>query len=57
MAELKFDTGFRVIEEYLSQINSILRIKLSICQLKYSPITRNDGRILVQPVTQLFRSN
>ena len=25
MAELKFDPGFRVIEEYLSQIDSILR--------------------------------
>ena len=29
-AELKYDPRFRVIEEYLSQIDSILRVKLSI---------------------------
>ena len=29
LAELKFDPGFRVIGEYLSQIDSILRVKLS----------------------------
>ena len=30
MVGLKLDPGFRVIEEYLSQIDSILRVKLSI---------------------------
>ena len=42
-----------------SQIDSILRVKLTryweSIRLKYSPIT--PGRILVSPVTQLFRSN
>ena len=50
----KIDTRFRVIEEYLSQIDSILRVKLTIwlsIQLLGIP-----GRILVPPVTQLFRS-
>ena len=30
LAELKFDPGFRVIGEYLSRIESILRVNLSL---------------------------
>ena len=45
MAGLKFDPGIRVIGEYLSQINSILRVNRS-----------SSSWILVPPVTQLFRS-
>ena len=30
LTQLKFDTGFRVIGEYLSQIGLILRVKLII---------------------------
>ena len=30
MAELKFDPGFQVIGEYLSQIDSILKVKCTI---------------------------
>ena len=30
LAELKFDPGFRVIGEYLSQIDSILRVNSKI---------------------------
>ena len=51
LAELKFDPGFRVIREYLSQSDSILIVKLTniltlnieSIWLKYSPITRNPG--------------
>ena len=46
LAELKLDPEFRVIGEYLSQINCILRIN----------ILGIPDRILVRPVTQLFRS-
>ena len=42
--ELKFDQEFRVIGEYLSQID------LNILQLLGIP-----GQILVPPVTQIFR--
>ena len=42
---LKFDPGLRVIREYLSQIDS------TILQLLGIP-----GRILIPPVTRLFRS-
>ena len=50
MAELKFDSGFRVIGEYLNQIDSILGVKLSIW-LSIS------SRILVPPVTQFLGQN
>ena len=46
MVELKFDPGFRVIGEYLSQIDLTLRVNL--IQLNFL------GQILV---AQLFRSN
>ena len=53
LAELKFDPGLQVIREYLSQIDSILRVKsnwqfkltlnIESIRLKYSPITQNPG--------------
>ena len=59
LAELKFDPGFRVIVEYLSPINSVKfwheiesHLDSNILQLLGIP-----GRILVPPMTQLFRSN
>ena len=50
LVELKFDPGFRVVGGYLSQTDSILRVKLTQIFSNYS------GRILVPQVTQLFRS-
>ena len=35
MVELKFDLGFRVIGEYLSQFDSILRVRLSQIDAQY----------------------
>ena len=56
--ELKFDPGFRVIGEYMSPIDSILRVNFktdsSNISVKYSPITRNLARILVPLRTQLI---
>ena len=61
--ELKFDTGFRVVGEYLSQSDLILRVKLTIWLSILSQFDSNTlqllgilGRILVPPVTQLTRS-
>ena len=63
LVELKFDPEFRVIGEYLSQIDSILRVKLTITLSISSQYDSNifllfgiPGKILVPPVTQLFRS-
>ena len=71
LAEVKFDPGFRVIGEYLSQIESILGIKLIIDIVNQIDIENQidnqfnsnilqlleiPGRILVPPVTQLYRS-
>ena len=60
LVELKFDPGFRGI--YTSQNDSILRVNLnwlSISSQFVSNLLRLlgiPGRILVQPVTQSFRS-
>ena len=44
LAELKFDPGFRVIGEYLSQIQiDNLTLNIESIWLKYSTITRNPG--------------
>ena len=51
--ELKFYPGFRVIGEYLSQIDSTYRVNLTQIFSNYSEYR---GRILFPPVTQLFRS-
>ena len=63
LAELKFDPGFRVIGEYSSQINSILRVNLTIWLSISSQFDSNilqllgiPGRILVPPGTRIFRS-
>ena len=45
---IKLYLGFRVIGEYLSQIDSIVSVKLSIWQF--------DGSNFIPPMTQLFRS-
>ena len=49
LADLKFDPGFRVIGEYLSQIDSQYPANLT-------QMFSNYWEILVPPVTQLFRS-
>ena len=56
LAELKFDPGFWVIIEYLSQIDSILRVKLTIWHSNILQLLGIPVRILVPPVTQLFKS-
>ena len=63
LAELKFDPGFQVIEEYLRQIDSILGVELTIWLSILRQFNTNIlqllgilGQILVPPVTQLFRS-
>ena len=62
LAELKFDPGFRVIGEYLSQIDSILRVNLnwlsisSLFEWNILQLLGIPGRILVPPVDQIFRS-
>ena len=43
LAELKFDPLFRVIGEYLSQIDSILRVKLSIWLQWLKFLGQNDS--------------
>ena len=60
LTELKFDPEFRVIEEYLSQIYSILRVNYDWLDIE-SQFDSNllqllgiPGRILVPPVTQFF---
>ena len=62
--ELKFDLGFRVIGEYLSQIDSILIESQFDSILFESQFDSNinlqllgiPDQILVPPVTQLFTS-
>ena len=41
--ELRFDSGFRVIGEYLTQIDAILRVNLSNC---LSILSQPDSNIL-----------
>ena len=59
LPELKFDSGFKVIGEYLSQIDPILRVKcIDSSQFESNILQLHGilGRILVPSVTQLFRS-
>ena len=51
---MKFDPGFRVIGESLSQIDTIYQADYTQIFSNYS--CRIPGRILVLPVTQHFRS-
>ena len=56
--ELKFDPGFRVIREYLSQINSILRVKLSqYWESNWLNIESQIDSILRVKLTQYWESN
>ena len=59
LSELKFDPGFRVIGEYMSQIDSILRVNFEIESSQFDSnilqLLGILGRILVPTVTQLFR--
>ena len=56
LAELKFDPGFRVIGEYLNQIDSILRVNFEIDPQLVPPLFFSVVEFLVPPVTQPFRS-
>ena len=64
LAGIKFDPGLRFIREYLSQIDSQYRVKLTLnTESNWLSIpSQFDSnilqllRILVPPVTQLFRS-
>ena len=63
MVELKFDPGFLVIGEYLSWIDSILRVsfeidsqyQVNLTQIRILQLLGIPDQILVPPVTQLFR--
>ena len=52
----KFDPGLRVIGEYLSKIDSILRVNFEMDSQFSVNLTRllDLGRILVSPLTQLL---
>ena len=62
LAELRFDPGFRVIGEYFSQIYLILTVDLNWLDIESQfdsyilQLLEIPGRILVPPVTQMFRS-
>ena len=53
VVKIKFDSVFRVIGEYLSQIDSILRVNLTQIFFNYS---KSQDEFQVSPLTKLFRS-